>query len=231
MANRVEGMTEKLQEQAMLESACAQVSSRYGCGIYILTVDDHSVFTEDVFEAAYTYYDDYSLGEGAERNGVFLLLSMAYRDYALYVYGDGAEYAFNMGGQISLEEAFLPFLGEDRWYDGFAAYVSTCDEYLLLAENGEPVRMDVMPLLPVVILGALVIALIVCSILRAGMKNVSAKTEADAYTVGSLQLSRRIDRYTHTSTSRVKIESSSSGSSGGSRARTGGGGSGRSGKF
>jgi len=54
------------------------------------------------------------------------------------------------------------------------------------------------------------IALVVVCILRSGMKNVHIKREAGAYTVGALKLTRKHDRFTHKTTSRVKITSSSS---------------------
>ena len=58
----------------------------------------------------------------------------------------------------------------------------------------------------ITIVGCFVAALIVCSILNAGMKNVALGDAADQYVSGDLQLSLRTDTYTHTTTTRRKIE-------------------------
>ena len=58
----------------------------------------------------------------------------------------------------------------------------------------------------IAIIGSFLVALIVCSILNAGMKNVHAGAEADSYTAEGLQLSLQLDTYTHTTTTRRKIE-------------------------
>ena len=213
-----------------LEELCDAVSTKYQCGVYIVTVDDFTEFgSDDVFEVTYDIYHEYTLGKGEERNGLILLLSMYERDYALFVYGDDAEYAFNMTGQIMLEEEFLPYFGENDWFGGFEAYVSACRDYLALAAVGEPVRGNPIYLILPAVGVSFIIALIICLILRAGMKSVHTKSDADSYVSGALALTQKRDQYTHTTETRRKIESSSG--SGSSISRSGGGGSGRSGKF
>jgi hypothetical protein len=83
-------------------------------------------------------------------------------------------------------------------------------------------------MLYLMVIGAsFLIALIVVSILKAGMKNVRAGNEARAYITRELHLTQQSDQYTHTTTTRRKIEKSDSDS----KAEAGGGGHGRSGKF
>lgn len=216
-------------ELAELENLCADVSAAYDCGVYVVTVEDFRVLgTDDVFEATYELYHGLELGMGAERNGLILLLSMAERDYALFVYGDDAEYAFGIDAQIMLEEQFLPLLGDNDWYGGFRVYAETCRSYLAQAAAGNPVRGSVAGPIAVCVLVSFLIALIVVLILRAGMKNVKKQSEASQYLSGQLKLTRKFDQFTHKTETRRKIETSSGGSS---TARSGGGGSGRSGKF
>lgn len=50
-----------------------------------------------------------------------------------------------------------------------------------------------------------VLAIIICLVLRAGMKSVRSKGEANDYVVGQLQLGFQNDRYSHTTTRRVKV--------------------------
>lgn len=56
---------------------------------------------------------------------------------------------------------------------------------------------------------SLLVALIVVSILKAGMKNVSEKEEADHYISSELSLTQRTDRFTHKTTTRRKVETDS----------------------
>lgn len=217
-------------EWAELETLCDEISAKYQCGVYIVTIDDFTALgSDDVFEATYDLYHDYTLGKGEDRSGIILLLSMYERDFALFVYGDNAEYAFNATGQYQLEQEFLPWFGVDDWYGGFKAYVSTCENYLALAANGEPVRENPIFLVIPAIVVSFIISLIICLIMRLGMKSVRSKAEAGTYVSGGLDLTGRHDLYTHTTETRTKIQSSSG--SGGSTSRSGGGGSGRSGKF
>lgn len=217
-------------EWEVLEVRAARLSQQYGCGVYMITVEDYrELGAGDVFQTTYEIYHGYELGEGADRDGLVLLLSMAERDFALFVYGDKAEYAFDSYGQQMLEEQFLPPFGEDDWYGGFSAYVGTCEEYLALAEAGEPVRESPAGLIALFIAISFIISLIVVLILRSGMKNVVKQSQAYGYVTDRLNLTGRHDQYTHTTETRRKIQSSSG--SGSSHARVGGGGSGRSGKF
>ena len=227
-----------------LESMAQSVSQQYGCGVYVVTVDDYTdIDTRGAYEAAYSIYHQYSLGEGADRSGALLLLSMRERDWATFFYGPTAEYAFNAYGQEKLEDAYLGYFRDNDWYGGFSDYLEVCAEYLERAEAGDPVRGDYssaggsdgsgIGTTILVCLGiSAVIAMIVCLILRGKMKSVRKGTHADAYVAGSLNLTASRDQYTHTTETRTKIEHESSDSGGGgSSACSGGGGSGRSGSF
>ena len=79
----------------------------------------------------------------------------------------------------------------------------------------------------------LLLALIVCQLLKMKMRSVYRQAEASAYvTADGLQLTRREDVFTHTTTVRRKIErQSDSSSSSDSSSFSGGGGHGRSGSF
>lgn len=213
-----------------LESMAQSVSQQYGCGVYVVTVDDYTdIDTRGAYEAAYSIYHQYSLGEGADRSGALLLLSMRERDWATFFYGPTAEYAFNAYGQEKLEDAYLGYFRDNDWYGGFSGYINECGRYLELAAQGSPVRASKLVPILIVVAIACLIAGIVCGILCSKMKSVSKKTEAGSYiSAAGLKLTLQEDQYTHTSTSQRKIESSSSSSS---SSESGGGGSGRSGKF
>lgn len=215
-------------EWETLEYMGRNTAQALGSGVYVITVEDFSDYgSGDVYQVAYQLYHQLNLGEGPQRNGILLLLSMEFRDYALFVYGPDAEKAFSDYALRQLEEEFLDDLQFDDWYGGLYDYMSVCHSYLEQAAQGAPVEENMLKYVPVVIIIASAVALIVCLIFKAQMKSVFRKAEADAYTAGSgLDLTGSRDLYTHTTTSRTRINRNS-----GSGSRSGGGGHGRSGKF
>ena len=208
-------------EKMLLERMAESVSQKYGVGVYIVTVEDYRDFhSEGVYKATYTIYHQYTMGEGPNRDGIMLLLSMADRDWAMFCYGSHCEYAFNSYGQEKLEKVFLDNFGEDDWYGGFSDFVSGCEWYLQhVAEGGEagvPVHNEVEisdstqentaddsftlgGAFGLSLLISCVAALIVCMVFRSQMKSVRTQTTANQY-VGNgglnLTLSRDIYRYT-----------------------------------
>lgn len=221
-------------EWEKLEARAADISQRHGCGVYVAFVDD---FTEygygnDVYKTTYQLYHANKLGMGENRDGIIILLSMAERDYAMFVYGTYAETAFNSYGQEKLEKAFLGNFKEDDWYGGVSNYLSTCDEYLTRADAGKPVRESPALLIAIAVVASCLLSGAICLFLKRSMKTVHQKVEANEYVApGGLQLSKQYDRYTHTTEVRSKISSSDDSSSSGTSSCSGGGGSGRSGKF
>ncbi len=221
------------EEWTELEARAADISQRHGCGVYAAFVDD---FTEygggnDVYKTTYQLYHASELGMGADRDGIIILLSMDDRDYAMFVYGDHAEYAFDRYGQKELEDAFLGYFGDNDWYGGVSHYLDTCDEYLARAEEGKPVRKNTLPMYLIVVAASCAIAGGICLMLKWQMKTVHKKAEANEYVAaGGLNLTKQYDRYTHTTETRRKIHDDSDSDSGTSSC-SGGGGSGRSGKF
>ena len=223
-------------EREELEDRAEDIALRRSCGIYSLFVEDFTAYGygDDPYTALYQIYHAEGLGVGEDRNGVIIMLSMTERDYAMFVYGKNASYAFNSYGQKQLEDAFLGYFSDNDWCGGVSHYLDTCDEYLTLAEDGTPVRSSPVPLILAVVAGSCVIALVVCLILRAKMKSVHKGVDANVYaTGGGLTLTDSYDHYSHTTESRTKISDESSGGGGGGSTSScsGGGGSGRSGTF
>lgn len=216
-------------EDRQLEELCERISSQFGCGVYIVAVEDYTDYGDgDIYQVTYGIYHEYTMGRGSARNGIMLLLSVDDRTFATFVYGEDAEYAFGDYALQQLEEEFLPCFGEDDWFGGFYAYAAACGEYLAMAAQGKPVEEGKGMLYLIVIGAAFLISLVVVSILKAGMKNVKAGREANAYIARQLNLTQRHDQYTHTTTTRRKVETKSDS---GSSSHSGGGGHGRSGSF
>ena len=218
-----------------LEQRAGDISRRHGCGVYVVLVDDYEDFgSGDVYDVTTQIYhsEQNSFGMGDGRDGIMILLSMAERDYAMFVYGKSAGYAFNEYGQEQLEESFLGDFGNDDWYGGISHYLDSCDEYLAKADAGHPVRANPLWGIGLMTFLSCLAALAVCMVLKRKMNNVRQNAQANEYIVpGGLRLADSYDRYTHTIKTRTKIEQKSSSSSSSSSSCSGGGGSGRSGKF
>ena len=244
-------------ERSALESRAAEIAEAHGCGVYVVTVQDHTQFNYDEYEAAKGIYNYYELGKGSDHDGVLLLLSMANRRYALVGHGGKGETICGYESSWILEDKFLDNFKRDDWYGGFADYLDICRTQLTKLENGEDITQGAniitgpdgleyhsynapgadagLPTpvkLAIVIFVPLLTALIVCSVFKAQMKTAKEKTQANDYLVPqSLDLSIRDDIFTHRTETRTRIESDSGsrGGSGGSNFHSGGGFSGRSG--
>ena len=224
------------QEWRSLETRAEEISLKYKCGVYIIVVDDFTdyVYDETVYEAAKTFYQEYSLGYGEEKSGELLLLSMEERDYTLIAYGYGNT-AFTDYGKDKLADVFLDDFGDDEWYNGFSDYLEKSDSMLQSARAGHPLDVDSNPLIVLAGIGiSLLVGCVAAFVVTVWLsdrlrKSVSAKTKADAYrTAGNVEITGREDHFTHTTETRTKIERDSG--SGGTTVDSDGF-SGKSGKF
>lgn len=221
-----------VEDFCALEDAALDAAEEYGCGIYIITVEDMTEFGySDIADFSEAVFEDLWLGLGAERNAVILALSMAERDYALTAYGMIGNGAFTDYGKDLLADAFLDNFREDDWYGGFVDYIDECARYLAAYAAGTPI--DVEPEVPLTfgeklssgllfgILPALLIAFIVCAIFKAQLKSAKRAVDADHYTSsGGAEISVREDRFTHVTeirTPKAEPKKSSGGGGGGTR--------------
>ena len=217
------------EEYTQLESYAESVSETYGVGVYVITIDNYEDYYDSPYETAWQFYHEYTLGEGEDRDGIILLLSMDNRQFANFVYGPKADYAFDEHGVLELNDWYLDDFRNDDWAGGLNHFVAGCEDFLAKAAAGEPVRRSTTGPILLITLGSMVFALIVCLILKGKMKSVRAGTHANAYVVGALNVTASRDQFTHTTETRTKIEKESSSSSGSSE--SGGGGHGSSGSF
>lgn len=221
-------------QRNQLETKAAQISQRFGLGVYIIIVDDYRDYGgyDDIYDSCIAIYDSYRLGWGADYAGTTLMLSVDGRDYALDFNSSRADYAFTESGRDAMEERFLEYFRNNDFYGGFREYLDCCEEYLLAAENGKPVEIHtgigIFALIP-----GLIAAVITGVVLSAPMYSAGKKQEANQYVVaGSLQLHRQSDMFLHRTVTRRPRQTNSGGSGGsGSVHHSSGSHSGRSGKF
>ena len=220
-------------ECAALNEAAAAVSEQYGCGVYIVTVEDFTDYSDAYYvdDFGEELFSSYDLGLGDGNCGILLILSMAERDYGLVAHGDFANTAFTDYGKYIMQDEFLDNFREDDWYGGFADYIAACGRYLEANANGTPIDVEPSdeteeeyePLsfgdklffaalmafrfgLPL----GLIVAFIVCAIYKRQLKSVRRATEAARYTVsGGAEITAREDRFTHTTEVRTPIKTES----------------------
>ena len=220
-------------EASSLTSMAEAVSQKYGCSVHIGIIGDMR---------SYGHYSIESCAEdfGDEHTGILLLLSMAGRDYDIDAHGSFAHYAFTDYGKTTISDRFLDDFRVGDWYGGFSDYIRRCDEMLALAEAGEPVDVPVPEPniaggIAVTAVLSLLVAFLVCSLLSASMKSAKLASDADQYMIpGEAAITYRDDRFTHATTTRVRIERSDDRGNGGGHGGTtvsSGGHSHSSGKF
>ena len=140
------------EEYDTLNEAAAAVSEQYGCGVYVVTVDDMADYidpdavteTGETGMAAFTEYawDALGLAASHDSNGIMLALSMAERDFQMLAHGDTANAAFTDYGKYIMQDEFLDNFREDDWYGGFADYIAACGRYLEANANGTPIDVE-----------------------------------------------------------------------------------------
>lgn len=222
------------EQRSALNDYAEAIAGEFGVAVYMMTVDDYSDYGHDpmIFDVLWNYYHNHALGYGENREGMILMLSMRYRDYATFFYGDKTLYAFNDFGQEQLEGYFLGDFGENDWYGGFWNYLTYSEDFLSRAAAGDPVRESPWGLAMLFVLTALFLSFVVTLILWKQMGNVAFRKDAAEYrTAEGLVLTRRTDRFLTQTMTRRKLPQSTSGGGSGSRSHSGGGGRGRSGKF
>ena len=215
-------------EQQELETTAAQLAERYGCGVYVIIVEDYTDYTnggiEDFSEAM---FDHYSLGLGDDRNCLLLSLSMSERDYDLDAHGSIANRAFTDYGKEQLAQEFIDDFRYDNWFDGFRDYMSTAGQYLEAAENGTPVDVygDSGGIDPAVSTGVNIlfivgipclISLAVCGIFAAQMKTARRQTGARGYiSHGGVDMRVTQDQFLYHTETRQPIPQNDNNSGGG----------------
>lgn len=223
------------EEQRELETTAAQLAESYGCGVYVIIVEDYTDYTnggiEDFSEAM---FDHYGLGLGDDRNCLLLSLSMSERDYDLDAHGSIANRAFTDYGKKQLAQEFIDDFRYDNWFDGFRDYMSTAGQYLEAAENGTPVDVygDSGEIDPAVSTGVNIlfivgipclISLAVCGIFAAQMKTARRQTGARGYiSHGGVDMRVTQDQFLYHTETRQPIPQNDNNSGGGTTVNSAG---------
>ena len=190
-----------------LRDRAAEVSEQYGCGVYIVVVNDHTRYVNGSIETfAETVFDSYDLGYGEAKNGVLLAMSMAERDYDIYAHGSFGNAAFTDYGKRQLAESFLDNFVEDDWAGGFRDFIETSGSMMRQAKEGNPVDIwisDPVQPQPRFSLGKLLASLGIGCVVGGGivggmkhsMTTAVRQTRAENYLVGGVKLKAQSDQF------------------------------------
>ncbi len=223
------------EDAAALEEQAKTVSEFYGCGVYIVVVDDYKNYVKgSIADFSEAIYNSYALGMGDERNGILLSLSMAERDYDLCAYGDFAHYAFTDYGKNKLSETFLDNFRSNDWLGGFNDYIANSISLMDMAKQGNPLDTVVYEDVPeqpgwdafeiaIIVAVSSIIALAVCAVFAAQMKTARSQSYAMNYVAeGRPQLRIKTDRFINRSVVRTRVRQDDDGPRAGGGGRPGG---------
>ncbi len=211
------------QEESNLRAEADALSAKYGCGVYVVTLDDMRKFSLNggVECCAEEIRVGYDLGSGSDKDCILLLMSMADRSYDLCIYGSRADAIFNEYARSTIESAMLDDFRGNDWYAGYRDYLAQCARILEADAAGKPITRENSPAARAgavfgSILLAFLIAIIFCSVKKGKMKSVAEKQRAANYIPDSgVNIAFRSDQYTHSTTVRVYDPPESKSSSGG----------------
>lgn len=203
------------EEAGRLSDKLDEISERQRFDVVVVTV--YSLGFKSAEEYADDYYDYNGYGQGGGRDGALLLVSMEDRDWYISTCGFGLT-AITDAGLEAMSERFVPYLSDGEYYEAFSAYAELCDSFVSRAREGDPYDRDNLSELPdiprtpedwffaiaVSVVIGLVVALIVCSVLKGKLKSVRMKGDAGDYTVkDSLMITQSSEFYLYSHVTRT----------------------------
>lgn len=218
-------------EEADLLQLAGEISQRQQCDVVIVTEND--IGAKSPMDYADDYFDYHGYGQGADRSGILLLLSMAERDWRVSTHGFAIQ-AFTDDGIQYLWSKASSRISNGSYAGGFRAYLNTADTMLsayhgtlndqeladfqddfnqFTGKKPNPIKTTLFALV-----AGFLLAFIPSSSLRAQLKSVRPKYDAANYKrSNSMHLDRNRDIYLYANTTSRLIETQrSSGGSGSS---------------
>lgn len=192
-----------------------EISMAQECDVYAYTTGDFDRKTAQTF--ADDFYDENDLGYGENRSGILLVLNFDSGDWAISTAGFGIT-AFTDAGQEYLMDQVTADLRDDP-EGALMQYADLCEDFLIQAHAGTPYDTGTIPgtekgfSLPLDILAGIlfgvVIAFIIVTIQKSGLKTVRREAAAKNYMrQGSLNLTARNEQFLYNTVDRIEKESS-----------------------
>jgi uncharacterized protein len=229
-------------EEASIAARLGEVSDEWDADVVVVSVESLGSRTATQFAEEFFFYGpsredpsapasggEAGYGRGAGRSGLFLVASMADRDWAIATHGEAID-VFTDARQDRIMSQVRPWMTGGDWGRAFREFAD---------QAGEAYRDDARFPLAMVLLVALAAGLVGAfgpvTVWRRQLKSVQPAVAAREYLDrGSVVLAGSSDRMVSQHTSVIDTSSSSAGGRGGSSTHIGAGGSrfgGSSGKF
>ncbi len=228
-------------ELSDLTEEAERISAEYEMDVVIVTV--HGMDGKSAQNYAADYYDYEGYGQGPDKSGVMLLLSMQYRDW--YILTTGAAIGtFTDYGLEKIDEDVIRYVSDGKYAEGFARFLRDAEIFIKQDAAGEPYDVDrhvqlktwserALGVLPWMLGASVLVAAAGLFILARGMNTARPQHSANRYVrEGSMAITRMGDYFLYHTQTRVKIPKNQS--SGGSSTFKGSSGTshgGRGGKF
>lgn len=208
-------------EEAALEDKLWDIADTYGHDVIVYTT--YSLNGEDVED--FNEQLRYELDAGIDGSGIIYLVSMEYRDYDIYSFGQMYNEIFINSVRDDMAEELVPYLSSGDYFGAFDRYAdmvrAEINHVLEYGPNEEPSFA-----IPIGIGCGLIIGIVSVLIMKHGMKTTRAEAMANKYIrEGSFKLTNSRDIFLYSQVTRTKRSTDSGSSS------SGGGGGHSSGKF
>ena len=207
------------EEEELLQKL-DEISERQGVDVVIATTKDLDGYKNATAYADHIY-DFYGYGQGPDKDGILLLLSMKDRDWAMSTCGYGIT-AFTDAGLDYIFKQMKGDLSEDNYAEAFGTYAELCDEFITQAKTDIPYDKGNLPLEPLsyiwIIFGIVIgigVAYTIVERMKAQLHSVQFQSSANSYLrKGSLVVTESNDLFLYkTETQTVREKSDDSGGS------------------
>lgn len=206
------------EEENALQQKLEKLSSRLKCHIVVVAINDLGYLSS--YSYADSYYHNNGYGYGKDKSGVLLLISLesgasvGNREYYIYTYGE-AEDKLGDSELTDIEDAMLPHLRENDYYEGFVAFADVVKEEL---------AFDMLTNLIIAVVIGAVAAFIILTGMKNQLKSVRPQRNATNYVrQGSFLLTKDLDLYLYRNVTRTRRQSNNYSSRGGGGGSRGGG--------
>ncbi len=206
-------------EEKKLEARLDEISEKHGVDVVVVTVESTGRYTPSAYSDK--IYDREGYGQGEDKNGVMLLISMEERDWDILANGL-CNYAIDSDVRESIGDNIVSDLSDGEYASAFNTFADECDYYIDGYINGFPFDAGTTFVISLVI--GLVVAFVATTTMKGKLKSVRANDTATEYVKqGSMNvtLARDIFLYRHISRTE-KPDNDSSSKSSGSRGHSGG---------
>lgn len=228
------------EERSALETTAQTLADTYNMDFAILIVRTLDGNT------ARDYADDYYDQNGFRQDGLVFLLAMEEREWYISTCGNAID-AFTDYGLMRLEDAIVPRLSEEKYYEAFCLFYDCVPDYLEAYLAGSPIdrysgsegayyqpQKSVSDILLISVIVGLAAAVVSILLMRYSMNTKRRQHSAGEYlSQGSFQPYMHRDIYLYSNISKVRRQQNTGSSGGSSVHRSSGGRShgGRGGRF